>query len=289
MIHRNKIFIIFLIFDFCIACAFIIYFVKFRNDGGKTYNQPEVAVMGIIEHDGQIPEPVRKLKMHFSKPSGQIATTVRSEGAIANVRPRLEEKLKNFGLQWAVPVYIYLEKDEKKLHLDVFDQNKGYFVPFKTYPILKMSGTLGPKTKEGDRQCPEGFYYITTQSLNPASKFHLSFDIGYPNNYDRQKGHTGSYIMVHGSDKSIGCFAMGDAAIEEIYAMITAGLSSSQKIVRIHCYPFTMTDENLSKHSDSNYLPFWKNLMQGYDFYQQTRLAPNVEVVDGVFFFNDKW
>ena len=34
-----------------------------------------------------------------------------------------------------------------------------------------MSGTLGPKLREGDRQVPEGLYGI--ESLNPNSLFHL--------------------------------------------------------------------------------------------------------------------
>ncbi len=83
---------------------------------------------------------------------------------------------------------------------------------------------------------------------------------------------------------------MGDAAIEEIYAMVAAGLSNSQRIVRVHCYPFAMTSENLARyHKCEHLLTFWQNLKQGYDFYQLTRLPPIIEVIDGIYVINDKW
>ncbi len=78
----------------------------------------------------------------------------------------------------------------------------------KTFPMCRWSGQLGPKVKEGDRQVPEGFYTITPGAMNPNSSFYLSFNVGYPNNFDRQLGRSGAHIMVHGDCSSMGCFAM---------------------------------------------------------------------------------
>jgi murein L,D-transpeptidase YafK len=87
----------------------------------------------------------------------------------------------------------------------------------KSYPILAASGTIGPKRQEGDRQVPEGIYRLTT--LNPKSRFHLSIRVDYPDSEDEQNGCTGSDIYVHGGAVSVGCIAVGDEAIEEIYRL----------------------------------------------------------------------
>jgi len=92
-----------------------------------------------------------------------------------------------------------------------------------TYPILAASGRLGPKLKEGDRQVPEGLYRII--SLNPNSMFHLSLRINYPNEFDRKQAslenrtNLGGDIMIHGSNASIGCLAMGDEAAEDLFIL----------------------------------------------------------------------
>ncbi len=93
----------------------------------------------------------------------------------------------------------------------------------KDYPILGMSGILGPKLKEGDRQVPEGIYRV--ESLNPNSRYHLALRINYPNAEDRQNGRQdgrtelGSDIMIHGKNCSIGCLAMGDEAAEDLFIL----------------------------------------------------------------------
>ena len=90
----------------------------------------------------------------------------------------------------------------------------------KTYPILAASGVLGPKLQRGDRQVPEGWYHINR--FNPRSRFHLSLGLNYPNEADRIRSagrDPGDDIFIHGSNKSIGCLAMGDLAIEEIYGL----------------------------------------------------------------------
>ena len=98
-------------------------------------------------------------------------------------------------------------------------------VLIKSYPILAASGGPGPKTREGDNQVPEGLYHV--ESLNPNSAFHLALRLDYPNDDDRrvakEEGRDvstlGGDIMIHGKSASIGCLAMGDEAVEEIFTL----------------------------------------------------------------------
>ena len=149
---------------------------------------------------------------------------------------------------------------------------------FRTYPIAAMSGQLGPKLLEGDRQAPEGFYYVSASRMNPNSRFHLSMNLGYPNHYDRVHGRTGSALMIHGGSASIGCFAMTDPKIEEIYAMSDAALRNGQTFFRVHCFPFRMSEANMKKHARSKWDSFWTNLKAGYDFFESSNLPPDVQV-----------
>jgi hypothetical protein len=91
-----------------------------------------------------------------------------------------------------------------------------------SWPVLGASGSVGPKLREGDRQVPEGSYRIA--SLNPNSRFHLSLELDYPNRLDRARAlaegrEPGREIFVHGSDRSVGCLAIGDEAIEELFTL----------------------------------------------------------------------
>lgn len=156
---------------------------------------------------------------------------------------------------------------------------------FKTYRIAYFSGEPGPKTKRGDNQAPEGFYFIGRRAMNPLSTFHLSMDMGYPNAYDRHYGRTGDLLMIHGNAVSIGCFAMTDLSIEQIYTLVDAALRNGQPFVRVHSFPFEMSEENLEDHKDSVHYPFWKNLKEGWDWFEEKGVPPNVTVEDGLYRF----
>ena len=116
---------------------------------------------------------------------------------------RLDERLAAQGVKLGDPVMLRLFKLESQLELWV--EKDGHFVRFATYPICLWSGRLGPKLKEGDRQAPEGFYTIAEEQLNPNSRWHRAFNLGFPNEFDKAKGRYGSFIMVHGGCSSIGC------------------------------------------------------------------------------------
>jgi len=110
--------------------------------------------------------------------------------------------------------------------------------------------------------------------------------VGYPNAYDRALHRTGGAIMIHGDCVSIGCFAMTDPCIEEICAMADAALRNGQSIVRVHIFPFRMTEANMIGHKESEWAPFWRNVKEGYDFFEKnSAFPPDVTVKEGKYRF----
>ncbi len=187
----------------------------------------------------------------------QTATPCMADGAerVATARANVQGGL---GAFFGAPVFIRIVKESWLLELWV--QHSGTWQVLKTYPIAGMSGTLGPKQQEGDEQAPEGFYDVVPSRMHPNSNYHLAFNIGYPNDYDRSLGRTGSFIMVHGSDASLGCFAMTDEGIEEIYTMVNEAFLKGQKRVEVHIYPFEMTPARMEKEKESPHIGFWRTL-----------------------------
>lgn len=173
----------------------------------------------------------------------------------------------SLGAYFGSPVFIRIIKEDRQFELWV--QQGGKWRVLKVYPIAGMSGTLGPKVAEGDYQAPEGFYAVTPRALNPRSKYHLSFNIGYPNAYDRTQGRTGSYIMVHGGMKSTGCFAMTDAGIEEIYTLVHEAFTAGQESIPVQIYPFRMTPERMQAEHSSPHHAFWSLLQPGWLYTEQ--------------------
>lgn len=217
--------------------------------------------------------------------ANEVPTSARSQAAIERVEPDLKNRLRQRGLRYGAPVFVRIFKQSSQLELWIENDNR--FELFRTYDICTFSGNLGPKLRTGDLQSPEGFYFVNAGRMNPASQFHLSFNLGYPNAYDRHHGRTGSALMVHGNCVSIGCYAMTDPSIEQIYALAEAALRNGQNFFRVHVFPFRMTQHNMQQHRDSHWYKFWQNLKQGYDFFEHTRRPPNVEVKNGRYVFEE--
>jgi murein L,D-transpeptidase YafK len=181
---------------------------------------------------------------------------------------------------------ILIRAFKKEAELEVWKKARnGRFVLLKTYPICRWSGQLGPKMREGDRQTPEGFYAVTPALMNPNSAHYLSFDTGFPNAYDRAQGATGSYLMVHGTCSSRGCFAMTDQAMGEIYALAREAFSGGQKAFQFQAFPFRMTADNLVKHRTSPHIGFWRQLKEGSDRFEALAEEPVVTVAAGRYAF----
>jgi len=214
----------------------------------------------------------------------RVPSSSRSRNAIERVKPGLKKEFENKGLNYGSPIFIRIFKESMELEIWVKSENT--FTLFKTYEICTYgSGTLGPKTRQGDGKAPEGFYFVTPQRLNPVSDFHLSFNLGYPNKYDRIHEWTGGNLMVHGSCVSIGCYAMTNEGIEEIFATGDAAFRNGQSFFRVHIFPFKMNKSNMEKHKQSKWIEFWNNLKEGYDFFEKNKIPPNVEVVNRKYIF----
>jgi murein L,D-transpeptidase YafK len=208
----------------------------------------------------------------------------RSAAAAQRVKPDLVKALAAKKLNWGAPVFIRIFKEEKQLELWADDGKQ--FRLFKTWAICKFSGALGPKLREGDGQAPEGFYFVPRARMNPRSRFHLSFNLGYPNAYDRARQRTGGALMVHGNCVSIGCYAMTDPRIEEIYSLCDAALQNGQRFFRVHSFPFRMTEANMKRHRKSKWISEWQNLKIGYDWFEKTKRPPNVTVSGKIYTFS---
>jgi murein L,D-transpeptidase YafK len=185
------------------------------------------------------------------------------------------------GLQLGAPIFIRIFKEESELELWLRQSER--FALYKTYPICKWSGALGPKQQEGDWQAPEGFYTVSRSQMNPASRFHLAFNLGYPNAFDQAQGRTGSFLMVHGNCVSVGCYAMTDKAIEEIYLIADEALKAGQAAFDVHAFPFRPSPEAFARHQTSPWLDFWRSLTPGYSKFEATGLPPAVTVVNGAY------
>lgn len=190
----------------------------------------------------------------------------------------LEARLASAGLAAGAPVFIRAFKAQSELELWMLKD--GAYRLFATYPICYFSGTLGPKMREGDRQTPEGFYNLTRDLLHRGGRWPRSLDIGYPNVFDRAQARHGSAILVHGGCTSIGCFAMTNPVIKEIYDLTEAAILQGQANVPIHVFPFRMTDANLDQYRDSPWRDFWLNLKQGHDAFERTGMPPQVSVCE---------
>jgi len=193
---------------------------------------------------------------------------------VRQIIKRVQPELKQHQVYVGDPVFIRIFKEENILELWMKPENQSKYTLVKTYPMCNWSGRLGPKFVEGDHQSPEGFYATNIQNLNPNSQYHLSFNIQYPNEYDRSQGRTGSYIMVHGDCVSKGCYAITDDQIEEIYILTEKAIQYGQRDVPVHVFPFKMTDERLRLEFTSPHYYFWRNLQTGYNFFETHKVPP---------------
>lgn len=213
---------------------------------------------------------------------GQYAASTRH---LAPIPPETLALMSTKGVSSADPILMRAYKKESEIELWKRGAD-GKYALLKTYPMCRWSGQLGPKTREGDRQAPEGFYAITPASMNPNSSLYLSFNLGYPNEYDRSLGRTGAHLMVHGSCSSRGCFAMTDEAISELYAVVREAFAGGQRAVQFQSYPFRMTPENLARHRQDPNVAFWKNIKEGSDQFEVTKAEPAVGVAGGRYVFD---
>lgn len=225
------------------------------------------AIMGSANHDPDASPPVSLDSITASYRAGPI----------------IEKQLLKIDCRLGSPIFIRIFKQESVLELWI---KKGLrYTLFKTYTICDYSGDIGPKLKEGDKQSPEGFYRVTPEMMNPWSNYHLAFNLGFPNEYDTTYARTGSNIMVHGRCSSVGCFAMTDFRMDEIYTLADAALRRGQASFEVHIFPFRLNESNMQAHTTYKWYPFWLNLKEGFDFFESERIPPEITVHEGRYQF----
>jgi murein L,D-transpeptidase YafK len=192
---------------------------------------------------------------------------------------QLRSRLAAANLSLGAPVLVRIFKRESEL--EIWLKSGDRFKRFAVYPICRWAGDLGPKLTRGDRQAPEGFYTVSRSQLNPASRWHRAFNIGYPNVLDRAHGRTGDFIMVHGGCSSAGCFAVTNEVVDEIWRIVTAAIGKGQQRFQVQSFPFRMTKTNLDLYKGHRWYDFWMDLKPGYDAFEATGIPPVVRVCNG--------
>lgn len=188
------------------------------------------------------------------------------------------ERLAEAGVASGAPVLMRIFKETSEL--EIWIEKGDRFHLFATYPICHWSGTLGPKQREGDKQTPEGFYTIANRQLHHVGRWPRSINLGFPNAFDRAHDRDGSYILMHGGCSSVGCVAMTNPVIGEVYGLVKAAIQGGQRHVPVHVFPFRLTDEALAAHSESPWHDFWTTLQAGYKSFERTGRPPRISVCE---------
>lgn len=203
----------------------------------------------------------------------------RVEVARSNKEAGLVSLCRSIGLA-GLPKRLYLRafKEEKVLEAWGYEPGRKQYILIRKYPIAKMSGTLGPKRAQGDAQVPEGFYKIN--SFNPHSQYHLSLRVSYPNAADlanTDAADPGGDIYIHGNRVSIGCLAMTDDLIEEIYLLALAAKSNP---ISLHIFPARLTRAKLARVSTQFpvHAPLWRSMKPMFDEFEKHRRVLPVRV-----------
>ncbi len=181
---------------------------------------------------------------------------------------------------------IYLRAFKFEETLEVWAKNKSdeTFRLIKNYDFCTNSGKLGPKRREGDRQIPEGIYHINR--FNPQSRFYLSLGLNYPNESDvffADKTQPGSDIFIHGACVSVGCIAITNDKIKELYTLASQAQSNGQTMIRVDIFPIQFDNEisvtHLNEVSDYqlNKL-FWKNIEEVFYDFENTKQLREIQV-----------
>ena len=202
------------------------------------------------------------------------------------VKPQVESKLKKAGVSES-NFYLFLRafKQEKQLEVWVSSMANGPFTLLETYDVCAASGSLGPKIKQGDQQVPEGVYFI--DRFNPQSSFHLSLGLNYPNSIDRKRSgsqNPGGDIFIHGACVSIGCLAITDTYINELYILAVLANSGKSQSIPVHIFPFRMNEQAMQLvdriQASNQWKLFWENLAIVYQHFEATK-NPGIWKGDG--------
>ncbi len=201
-----------------------------RNNFIILYAITTIALLStlIIKYGRQIYKPlVNKMK------NAETVESVKSKLA-EDVIYRLGPYLHEIGME-KLPDEIAMIGLKEEQKLEVYAKTVRGYKRLITYPFTGMSGTIGPKLKEGDRQIPEGIYQI--EYLNPNSSYYLSIKVNYPNEYDKrmalldQRTDLGGDIFIHGKSNTVGCIPIGDEKIEELFILAENAINQGIPVI----------------------------------------------------------
>jgi murein L,D-transpeptidase YafK len=200
---------------------------------------------------------------------------------IDNLRQELESK----GFEWPVDnVFIRAFKLEKEMEVWIQSNADDTFRLFKSYPLCALSGTFGPKRKEGDKQIPEGFYRIN--EWKPYSNFHLALGLNYPNTADLLQcdpQRPGGDIYIHGKCVTIGCLPITDVFIEQLYCITAVAKHQGQDLIPVHIFPYRFNRSTSVKNFQLLYplhaklKSFHLTLLPGYTYFEKYHRLPTIE------------
>ena len=182
------------------------------------------------------------------------------------------------------PKEIFLRAFKREQVIELWVSDAGKYHLLKEYAVCAASGGLGPKRRQGDNQVPEGFYYV--ERFNPMSNFYLSLGLNYPNEADKilgVRGNLGGDIFIHGDCVSIGCMAIQDEQIKELYLIAIEAKSTGQVRIPVHVFPARMHAKGMKRlvreaAGNAPLQAFWQNLKEGFDIFENDHRLPVVTV-----------
>lgn len=245
-----------------------------------------------------VPEPPALPEKALGEPVAEIDPASTTRGfkesqlrfdRVARARETADERMRRRfaerGVDYPVKeIFIRVFKHEKVLELWARSSADEAFRLVKEYPVCALPGQLGPKSRMGDMQVPEGFYFI--DNFNPRSAYRLSLGLSYPNLGDRLRGYTmslGGDIFIHGGCETIGCIPIENANIDEVYWVAVQATDAGQRVIPVHVFPTRMEEDrvdwlNAVYDPDPELREFWRNIAHGYAFFEETRRVPWVTI-----------
>nr|WP_294904253.1 L,D-transpeptidase family protein [uncultured Lacibacter sp.] len=225
---------------------------------------------------------------HYEGSSATVsaARTFKGANLFSKVEDSLRKELKEKGFQWPLKyMYVRAFKHEKQLEVWLKNDWAEKFELFKVYKVCATSGTYGPKRKEGDKQIPEGFYYIN--EFKPNSNYHLALGLNYPNASDAilsDHNKPGGDIYIHGNCVTIGCLPLTDSLIEQVYYLASIVKDQGQDFIPVHIYPLRYDSEKAmqqlvskTKHKQG-VQEFATQIQEAYEFFEDTHQLPAVMI-----------
>lgn len=190
---------------------------------GEAFGLPEGGAA--VKQGNRVPPSAteRAAAPPLQKPQGNRTVAEAVKHYAPHVEPVLKRYFSRVGATYPPENIAFLAFKEER-RLEVWARENNRWLPIVSYPVKAASGRTGPKLRQGDFQVPEGLYKLLW--LNPNSQYHLSMKVDYPNAFDRQqaakdkRANLGGDIFIHGKAASVGCLAMGDAAIEELFVLV---------------------------------------------------------------------